>query len=898
MDNKKRRSSSILLIFILVLLGCFIIFAFMDTGSSGVKITGTEAYTMLENGEIAEWQAQVGGSVKIRIREGSSVTAEQFPTRADYYFDYSSTWVDGFVEKTKELNSGKDATDPTYIVGNVIPQGISIFEILMPILYIAFGIFIIYFIFKLFSNNNKSAMNFGRSRARATGNIKVRFSDIAGADEEKEELAEIVEFLKNPTKFTDLGARIPKGVLLVGPPGTGKTLLARAVAGESNVPFLSISGSDFVEMFVGVGASRVRDLFDQAKKCAPCIVFIDEIDAVGRQRGTGLGGGNDEREQTLNQLLVEMDGFEPNEGIIVLAATNRSDVLDPALLRPGRFDRQIYVHTPDVRGREGIIRIHAKNKPIDDEVDFKTLARITSGFTGADIENMLNEAAILAARANRPKILMQDLTEGINKVIMGPQKKSRLVTERDKKITAYHESGHAILAKKLENAEEVQEVSIIPRGMAAGYTMSRPDSDDSHMTYAKLNDTIAELMGGRLAEEIFMKDISTGASNDIQRASEIARKMVQEWGMSKKFGFISFNSENEVFIGRDYQTRTNYSEKTAGEIDDEVKDILDHNYSRAKKILLENKKYIIEMAELLLEKETIYKDEVDMILEGKSRDEIIKHMDEQEEKRKAKDRAGKKEKEVLKNLKEAEVKVRTGEVFLKNGIISPEEFNKIKAQHAEAVKAYEEHMISKKTEEETKPQASQEENVSQNEQAEASIGQAVDEIFETEVEPEQAEEQAQEEAELLPQESAEQTEEQELDEVAEAQDQTQSEEELQEAPLEESEEDNQKGEETVEVVKRGRGRPRKNAVLPTEETKESQVTTEKRGRGRPKKTENVVEKKAETAPKKRGRPRKDAALSEPKQEKEKKEEKEVSPETLALTRRILNKMRNEDRDNN
>ena len=898
MDNKKRRSSSILLIFILVLLGCFIIFAFMDTGSSGVKITGTEAYTMLENGEIAEWQAQVGGSVKIRIREGSSVTAEQFPNRADYYFDYDEITVTQLTEMTRQLNADKATTDPTYIEWDSVPQGISIFEILMPILYIAFGIFIIYFIFKLFSNNNKSAMNFGRSRARATGNIKVRFSDIAGADEEKEELAEIVEFLKNPTKFTDLGARIPKGVLLVGPPGTGKTLLARAVAGESNVPFLSISGSDFVEMFVGVGASRVRDLFDQAKKCAPCIVFIDEIDAVGRQRGTGLGGGNDEREQTLNQLLVEMDGFEPNEGIIVLAATNRSDVLDPALLRPGRFDRQIYVHTPDVRGREGIIRIHAKNKPIDDEVDFKTLARITSGFTGADIENMLNEAAILAARANRPKILMQDLTEGINKVIMGPQKKSRLVTERDKKITAYHESGHAILAKKLENAEEVQEVSIIPRGMAAGYTMSRPDSDDSHMTYAKLNDTIAELMGGRLAEEIFMKDISTGASNDIQRASEIARKMVQEWGMSKKFGFISFNSENEVFIGRDYQTRTNYSEKTAGEIDDEVKDILDHNYSRAKKILLENKKYIIEMAELLLEKETIYKDEVDMILEGKSRDEIIKHMDEQEEKRKAKDRAGKKEKEVLKNLKEAEVKVRTGEVFLKNGIISPEEFNKIKAQHAEAVKAYEEHMISKKTEEETKPQASQEENVSQNEQAEASIGQAVDEIFETEVEPEQAEEQAQEEAELLPQESAEQTEEQELDEVAEAQDQTQSEEELQEAPLEEREEDNQKGEETVEVVKRGRGRPRKNAVLPTEETKESQVTTEKRGRGRPKKTENVVEKKAETAPKKRGRPRKDAALSEPKQEKEKKEEKEVSPETLALTRRILNKMRNEDRDNN
>ena len=322
-------------------------------------------------------------------------------------------------------------------------------------------------------------------------------------------------------------------------------------------------------MFVGVGASRVRDLFDQAKKNAPCIVFIDEIDAVGRQRGAGLGGANAEREQTLNQLLVEMDGFEANEGIIVLAATNRSDVLDPALMRPGRFDRQIYVHVPDVRGREGILKIHARNKPIDEEVDFKTLARITSGFTGADIENMLNEAAILAARNNRSKILMQDITEGINKVIMGPQKKSVLVTDKDKKITAYHESGHAILGKKLKNCEDVQEVSIIPRGMAAGYTMSRPDSDDNHMTYGKLNDEIAMIMGGRIAEEVFMDDISTGASNDIQKATDIAKRMVTEWGMSSKFGFMNLGQKEEIFVGRDYQTKNSYSEKTASEIDED-----------------------------------------------------------------------------------------------------------------------------------------------------------------------------------------------------------------------------------------------------------------------------------------------------------------------------------------
>ena len=415
---------------------------------------------------------------------------------------------------------------------------------------------VMYIIYRQSQGQNQQAMNFGKTKARVTQSVKVRFSDVAGAEEEKEELQEIVEFLKNPKKFVDIGARIPKGVLLVGPPGTGKTLFAKAVAGEANVPFFSISGSDFVEMFVGVGASRVRDLFDQAKHNMPCIVFIDEIDAVGRQRGTGLGGGHDEREQTLNQLLVQMDGFEKNDGIIVMAATNRADILDPALLRPGRFDRQIYVQVPDVRGREEIFKVHARNKPIAPDIDFKTLARLTSGFTGADIENLLNEAAILCARDNRKVITMGDINEGINKVIAGPQKKSRVVSERDKRITAYHESGHAIVAKLLKNCDEVNEVSIIPRGQAAGYTITRPVNDDNHVTRGKLMDEIAMMLAGRVAEEIVIEDITTGASNDIQRASAIARKMVTEWGMSP-LGTISRQSRTRGVFGTRFQSTGN-----------------------------------------------------------------------------------------------------------------------------------------------------------------------------------------------------------------------------------------------------------------------------------------------------------------------------------------------------
>ncbi len=510
------------------------------------------------------------------------------------------------------------------------PNAGSIWSSLLPIggsLLIA----VVFFILIMQSQGGtKGAMNFAKTNARLNQNIKVRFTDVAGAEEEKEELKEVVDFLKNPKKFSELGARIPKGVLLVGPPGTGKTLFAKAVAGEAGVPFFSISGSDFVEMFVGVGASRVRDLFDNAKKSMPCIIFIDEIDAVGRQRGTGMGGGHDEREQTLNQLLVQMDGFETNGGIVVMAATNRADILDPALLRPGRFDRQIYVNVPDVRGREAILKVHARNKPLAPDVNFKTVARMTSGFSGADIENLLNEAAILAARANRRFITNKDLYEGINKVLLGPQKKSRLVTETDKRITAYHESGHAILARLLPNCDPVHEVSIIPRGQAAGYTMTRPDNDDNHLTKAKLLDDIVMTLGGRVAEELVIKDISAGASGDIQAVSKRARLMVTEWGMSDRVGPISYSSDKEIFIGRDMASHVTYSEETAGIIDEEVQKIITEALAKAREMLSKNRKLLDNMARLLVERETIFTEEVDMLMEGKSVEEIMAFMDDNE----------------------------------------------------------------------------------------------------------------------------------------------------------------------------------------------------------------------------------------------------------------------------
>lgn len=458
----------------------------------------------------------------------------------------------------------------------------------------------------------RGVMAFGKSKAKMSVDEKNRktFSDVAGADEEKEELKEIVDFLRMPEHFRSLGARIPKGVLLVGPPGTGKTLLAKAVAGEAGVPFFSISGSDFVEMFVGVGASRVRDLFDQAKKNSPCIIFIDEIDAVGRHRGAGLGGGHDEREQTLNQLLVEMDGFGVNEGIIIIAATNRPDILDPALLRPGRFDRQVVVDAPDVTGREAILVVHSKNKPLAEDVNLGVLAKTTIGFTGADLENLMNEAALRAARNNQKTITMTDLEESIMKVIAGPEKKSRAVTEKEKKLTAYHEAGHAVVSKMLPTQDRVHQVSIIPRGRAGGYTLSLPKDDTFFSSKTEMIEEIVSLLGGRVAEQLVLDDISTGASNDIERATKIAKSMITKYGMSEKLGARTFgDANNEVFIGRDFGQTQDYSEDVAAQIDREIKSIIDSCYQRCVDILNANMDKLVSVAELLLKNEKIDADE-------------------------------------------------------------------------------------------------------------------------------------------------------------------------------------------------------------------------------------------------------------------------------------------------
>ncbi len=698
MNEKKQggfKLSYLIIFLVVVLLLCLL---FVDFGNNGQQITTDQAIEMIENNKDPNASPDDPKASYVYIKDGvgyilvigSKYDVNNVPTYSDYYFyiDNAGVIFDKVIESC-ETNG---------VSYNYAPAGMNFWDILIPILYIAFAIFVIWMIYRMVAGANKGAMSFGKTKVKSYSMTKVKFSDIAGMEEEKAELQEIVEFLKNPKKFTDLGARIPKGVLLVGQPGTGKTLLARAVAGESKVPFISISGSDFVEMFVGVGASRVRDLFDQAKKNKPCIVFIDEIDAVGRQRGAGLGGGNDEREQTLNQLLVEMDGFEPNEGIIVLAATNRSDVLDPALMRPGRFDRQIYVHIPDVKGREGILRIHARNKPIDESVDFGVLARITSGFTGADIENMLNESAILAARAGRPKIIMEDITEGINKVIMGPQKKSHVITEKERKLTAYHEAGHTILAKSLKHCDDVQEVSIIPRGSAGGYTMSRPETDDLMMSIGKANDTIAMSMGGRIAEEIIFKDITSGASSDIQHATKLAHAMVYEWGMSKKVGFLALSSNSQVFIGRDYQTKNDFSEKLAAIADEEIMSILNNNYKRAKQILTDKIEILHEMAKLLMERETIYKEEVDMVMAGKKTEEIVALMEKKEKAQKEKEEKIRAEKVKLDKLKAYEAKLVEGEKLVKAGVISAAELESVKKEYEAYKKSLDESLTVTKTE--------------------------------------------------------------------------------------------------------------------------------------------------------------------------------------------------------
>lgn len=480
---------------------------------------------------------------------------------------------------------------------------------ILPSVFMILIFVVFWFVFMQQSQGGGSrVMSFGKSRAKLhkeDERKKVTFDDVAGLDEEKEELQEIVDFLKNPRKYIELGARIPKGILMVGPPGTGKTYLSRATAGEAGVPFFSISGSDFVEMFVGVGASRVRDLFEQAKKNSPCIVFIDEIDAVGRKRGAGLGGGHDEREQTLNQLLVEMDGFGVNEGIIIIAATNRPDILDPALLRPGRFDRQVVVGVPDIKGREEILKVHARNKPLDEDVDLKVLARRTPGFTPADIENLMNEAALLSARKSSKKIDMHTIEEAITKVIAGPEKRSRVISEKDKKLTAYHEAGHAVVARMLPNTDPVHQVTIIPRGRAGGFTMILPKEEKFYATKTEMEEQIVHLLGGRVAEKLVLNDISTGASNDLDRATSIARAMVTKYGMSETLGPITYSSEDEVFLGRDFSTKRNYSEEVASKIDKEVRDIIEQAYSTTERILSENMDKLHLVANKLLEVETL-----------------------------------------------------------------------------------------------------------------------------------------------------------------------------------------------------------------------------------------------------------------------------------------------------
>lgn len=570
------------------------------------KLAYSELISKIEAGEVKEITLSSDGvKAEVKLKNENFTKEVNIPSVENLMNSLNDSMKAGTVKVTEKSES-------IWMV---------IFSLLTP-----FGILIIFFIFWFLlmggaqSGNGGAGgktMSFGKSRARMinpSDKNRVTFDDVAGVDEEKEELEEIVEFLKNPRKFTEMGARIPKGVLLVGHPGTGKTLLAKAVAGEAGVPFFFISGSDFVEMFVGVGASRVRDLFEEAKKKAPCIIFIDEIDAVGRQRGAGLGGGHDEREQTLNQLLVEMDGFSANEGVIVLAATNRPDILDKALLRPGRFDRQIVVSNPDVKAREQILEVHSRKKKLADDVDLKTIAKNTSGFSGADLENVLNEAALLAARRNLNEIGMQEVEDAMVKVTMGPEKRTRVRSEKEQKLVAFHEAGHAVVSRFLPTQDPVHQISIVPRGMAGGYTMYRPTEDKSFMSRTEMVENIVSLLGGRVAEQLVLNNISTGASNDIERATQIARSMVTKYGMSERIGTITLgSSQEEVFLGRDFAQAKEYSEETANLIDEEVKSIIDFAYKKAEEILKANMEKLTKVANVLLEKEKIDGDEFDEI---------------------------------------------------------------------------------------------------------------------------------------------------------------------------------------------------------------------------------------------------------------------------------------------
>ena len=581
------------------------------------KISYSELVTKIVTGEVSELKISANQTMVTATLRGSETATTSTTSITNTTVSSTRKAAIPSVDALLELINDNIVTGEIKVIQEEESPVYEIISLLSPIIILVVFLLFWFILMNPNQGGNKS-MSFGKSKARllnTTDKAKITFKDVAGIDEEKEELAEIVDFLKAPKKYTDMGARIPKGVLLVGQPGTGKTLLAKAVAGEAGVPFFIISGSDFVEMFVGVGASRVRDLFEQAKKNAPCIIFIDEIDAVGRQRGAGLGGGHDEREQTLNQLLVEMDGFSANEGVIVLAATNRPDVLDKALLRAGRFDRQIVVSSPDVKAREAILKVHARKKKLADDVDFTTIAKNTAGFVGADLENILNEAALLAARQNKTEIGMKEIEDAMVKVTMGPEKKSRVISEHEKKLVAYHESGHAITSRFLPTQDNVHEISIIPRGMAGGYTMYKPSEDKQFMSKTEMEEQIVSLLGGRVAEQLIMGDISTGASNDIERASKIARAMVTKYGMTERLGAITYgNTQEEVFLGRDFTQQKNYSEEVAGLIDEEVKKIVDTAYQKATDLLNEHMEKLHKVAGVLMEKEKIDGDEFEEIM--------------------------------------------------------------------------------------------------------------------------------------------------------------------------------------------------------------------------------------------------------------------------------------------
>jgi cell division protease FtsH len=597
------RNTIIYLLIFLVIIG---IVSFFNNSNKEVRpLTYSQFQTYLNENQIRNLTLQPEGGMYVGRGQLKSYDAN---TTFKTYIPDNEKAID-------QINAKVDATQITYKAAEQTNGWVSFFVQVIPFVII----FILFFILiNQAQGGGSRVMNFGKSKARlySEDKKKVKFKDVAGADEEKQELIEIVEFLKDPRKFAALGARIPKGVLLVGPPGTGKTLLARAVAGEADVAFFSISGSDFVEMFVGVGASRVRDLFENAKKNAPCIIFIDEIDAVGRQRGAGLGGGHDEREQTLNQLLVEMDGFGANENIIIIAATNRPDILDPALLRPGRFDRQIPVNRPDVTGREAVLKVHARNKPLAQDVDLATVARLTPGFSGADLENLLNEAALVAARQNKKVIDMEDIDEAIERVIAGPAKKSRVISEKERKIVAYHESGHTIIGLTLTSAETIHKVTVVPRGQAGGYAVQLPKEDRYFLTKPELEEKIIGLLGGRVAEEIVFGEVSTGASNDFERATNLARRMVTEFGMSEKLGPMQFGqSHGQVFLGRDIQNEPNYSDAIAYEIDTEIQRIIKECYERCKQILTEKRDQLELVAQTLLKVETLEADQIKALIE-------------------------------------------------------------------------------------------------------------------------------------------------------------------------------------------------------------------------------------------------------------------------------------------